>query len=185
MHWITNFENGKSPCRVNQAAVAVGQFIYSFGGFCQQTTVNDLRFYSPIDVHVLNTLTLKWHSRPRPKLKDQQYLLTPYFRYGHTCVTYNGKIYLWGGRAEWTNVLCNNLFVYKPNKHIWAKITASGNLPDGRDGHTATVIDGQDTMLIFGGYVQSVKKFSNDIYEYNFKTQIWTLIVPKVITFPK
>ena len=133
-------------------------------------------------MHVLNTLTLKWYSRQRPKLKEQQYLLTPYFRYGHTCVTYHGKIYLWGGRAEWSNVLCNTLYIYKPNKHIWAKIKADGDLPDGRDGHTATVIEGQDNMLIFGGYVQNVKKFSNDIFEYNFKTKIWTLIVPKVIS---
>lgn len=185
MHWIANFENGKSPCRVNQAAAAVGQFIYSFGGYCQHQTVNDLKFYSPIDVYVLNTLSFKWSKRPRPKIKEQQYLLTPYFRYGHTCCVYNGFIYLWGGRADWTNSLCNTLYSYDPNKHIWSKIATDGNRPDGRDGHTATVIEEQDQMLIFGGYVQSVKKFSNDIYEYNFKTAVWTMIVPKVIKFLK
>jgi hypothetical protein len=100
MNWIINFENGKSPCRVNQAATPVGPFIYSFGGYCQQTTVSELKCYSPIDVHVLNTITFEWHKRPKPQIKDPQYQVTPYFRYGHTCVTYNDLIYLWGGRAE-------------------------------------------------------------------------------------
>ena len=180
MHWILNFDNGKSPCRVNQAASQSGQFIYSFGGFCQQSTINDLKFYTPIDVHVLNTTTLKWYKRPKPQLKDQQYVVTPYFRYGHTCVTYSDKIYLWGGRADWTNSLCNTLFSYKPRTHTWKKVQTEGNRPYGRDGHTACVIEKQGTMLIFGGYVQKLKVFSNDIYEYNFKTAAWTFIIPKV-----
>lgn len=46
MNWITNFDNGKSPCRVNQAATTVGPYIYSFGGYCQQTTVSELMFQS-------------------------------------------------------------------------------------------------------------------------------------------
>lgn len=179
MRWIVNFNNEKSPCRVNQAASSVGKFIYSFGGYCQKTTVNDLKFYSPIDVYVLNTINFKWTKRPRPQLRDPQYLLTPYFRYCHTCVTYNDKIYLWGGRADWTNSLCNVLFSYNPKTHLWKKILTEGLKPDGRDGHTAVVIDNQNTMLIFGGYVQKVEKFSNDIYEYNFKTSVWTLIIPK------
>jgi N-acetylneuraminic acid mutarotase len=34
-------------------------------------------------------------------------------------------------------------------------------------------------MYIFGGYVQKIKRFSNDIYEFNFLTSTWTLIQPK------
>ena len=117
MHWIYNFENGKSPCRVNHAATAVGSNIYLFGGYCQQKTIVELKFYSPIDVHVLNTLSFKWTKQPKPLHPfDQQYLLTPFFRYGHTCVTYNNLIYLWGGRADWNFSLCNILFVYNPSK---------------------------------------------------------------------
>jgi hypothetical protein len=53
-----------------------------------------------------------------------------------------------------------------------------GEKPDGRDGHSATVVN--DCMYVFGGFVQRVKRFSNDIYEFNFLTSTWTLIVPKV-----
>ena len=53
-----------------------------------------------------------------------------------------------------------------------------GEVPDGRDGHSACVVN--DSMFIFGGYVQRVKKFSNDLYEFNFNSLEWNLIVPKV-----
>jgi hypothetical protein len=53
-----------------------------------------------------------------------------------------------------------------------------GEKPDGRDGHSATVI--RHSMYMFGGFVQKTKRFSNDIYEFNFLTSAWTLIAPKV-----
>ena len=183
MHFLieTPFKKIKnqSPCRVNQASTVVDNLIYSFGGYCQQTTVFELKHKSPIDVHVLNTLTFKWHKRPVPKENEPEYTRTPYFRYGHTCVTYEGRIYLWGGRADWTNHLCNQIYVYEPKVHAWTKLEdVRGEVPDGRDGHSACVVN--RSMFIFGGYVQRVKKFSNDLYEFNFNSHEWNLIVPKV-----
>lgn len=32
--------------------------------------------------------------------------------------------------------------------------------------------------------MQKVKKFSNDVYEFNFKTHVWTLILPKTLVRP-
>jgi hypothetical protein len=115
MHWVLNYKNGKSPARVNHAAASVGCFIYSFGGYCEQASIFDLKNETPIDVHQLNTLNLKWTKRPLPSPDTPQYKATPYFRYGHTCVNYADLIYLWGGRADWTNSLCNNLFEYEPS----------------------------------------------------------------------
>jgi N-acetylneuraminic acid mutarotase len=34
-------------------------------------------------------------------------------------------------------------------------------------------------MYIFAGYVQKVKRFSNDIYEFNFDSSTWTCVMPK------
>ena len=42
------------PRRVNHAAVAIGDKIYSFGGYC---TGEDYETTRPIDVHVLDTIT--------------------------------------------------------------------------------------------------------------------------------
>lgn len=55
MHWTIHLEGG--PRRVNHAAVAIGDQIFSFGGYCSGEVQcrNE-----PIDVHVLNTLTYRW-----------------------------------------------------------------------------------------------------------------------------
>ena len=118
-----------------------------------------------------------------PKETDQpEYNNTPYFRYGHTCVTYEGMIYLWGGRADWTNHLCNQIYLYDPKRHVWTRLVeVKGDVPDGRDGHSACVVN--NSMFIFGGYVQRLKRFSNDLYEFNFKNLDWNLILPKVNLF--
>ena len=48
--WTVHLEGG--PRRVNHAAVAVGDKIYTFGGYC---TGEDYQTTRPMDVHVLNT----------------------------------------------------------------------------------------------------------------------------------
>lgn len=55
MHWTIRLDGG--PRRVNHAGVGVGECIYSFGGYC---TGDDYRFNESIDVHVLNTNSLRW-----------------------------------------------------------------------------------------------------------------------------
>ena len=50
LRWTVELEGG--PKRVNHAAVAIGDRIYSFGGYC--TGVN-YETTTPMDVHVLDT----------------------------------------------------------------------------------------------------------------------------------
>ena len=50
MKWVVHLEGG--PRRVNHAAVAVNDIIYTFGGYC---TGEDYETPSPMDVHVLDT----------------------------------------------------------------------------------------------------------------------------------
>ncbi|KAH7730868.1 Kelch motif family protein [Aphelenchoides avenae] len=55
MRWSIHLEGG--PKRVNHAAVAIGDKIYSFGGYCS----GEVRGRNePIDVHVLDPITLRW-----------------------------------------------------------------------------------------------------------------------------
>lgn len=120
MYWALNYQNSKSPARVNHASVGVGDFIYLFGGYCENKNCGDmaeLKEPSPIDCFVLNTSTLEWLKRPLPSKDSPQYEQTPYFRYGHTCVNYKNSIVLWGGRADWNNFQgCNIVFSYDPSK---------------------------------------------------------------------
>lgn len=68
--------NFPGPRRVNHASVAIGDHIYSFGGYCSG---EDYRISRPIDVHVLNTNTLRWSLLP---MKNQKYPQVPFQRYG-------------------------------------------------------------------------------------------------------
>lgn len=51
--WTVHLEGG--PRRVNHAAVSIGDYIFSFGGYC---TGENFEVVRPIDVHVLNTSML-------------------------------------------------------------------------------------------------------------------------------
>ncbi|KAI6213859.1 Kelch repeat type 2 and Kelch repeat type 1 domain containing protein [Aphelenchoides besseyi] len=55
MRWTVKLEGG--PKRVNHAACAIGDKIYSFGGYCSGE-IRSTR--SPLDVHVLDTNTYRW-----------------------------------------------------------------------------------------------------------------------------
>lgn len=98
MYWSTHIEGG--PRRVNHTAVAIGDFIYSFGGYCSHENYSDI---TTIDIHVLNTNTLRW-SKLTPQLNEyfEQLLYpdAPFQRYGHTSVAYEDKVYVWGGRND-------------------------------------------------------------------------------------
>lgn len=57
MYWTIHLEGG--PRRVNHASVSTGDLIYSFGGYCS----GEAQAYTsprPMDVHVLNTHSLRW-----------------------------------------------------------------------------------------------------------------------------
>ena len=71
------FFTSSGPRRVNHASVSIGEYIYSFGGYC---SFENYRVSRPIDIHVLNTNTLRWSLLPLKK--DQKYPQVPFQRYG-------------------------------------------------------------------------------------------------------
>ncbi|UJR20321.1 hypothetical protein I4U23_023452 [Adineta vaga] len=173
MYWIQSIENG--PRRVNHAAGAIDNLIYSFGGY---SNVEDYTQITPIDVHILNTCTLKWYSLPKPKKTDSQYNETPFSRYGHTVVVYQRKFYLWGGRNDQPEP-CNRLFCFDPKSYQWSYVRVTGtDIPSSRDGHSACVIN--DRMYIFGGFEDFSQQFSNDLFYFDFNDSSWHLFNPKI-----
>lgn len=160
---------------MNHAAVAIGDKIYSFGGYC---TGEDYETRLPIDVHVLDTISLRWRLLPIP---DKRYSplpasgnpTIPYQRYGHTAVAYGDSAYIWGGRND-TDGACNVLFVFNTVLRIWGNVETNGSAPGARDGHSACVISKK--MYIFGGYEEAIERFSDDIYSFDFETRTWAYV---------
>lgn len=170
MRWTVHLDGG--PRRVNHAAVCVGDFIFSFGGYC---TGDDYRFSESIDVHVLNIQTLRWTLLPQRRDENGtvlKYPEVPFQRYGHTAVAHNDKIYIWGGRND--ESLCNVLYCFDPKTLSWSRPPVTGAIPGARDGHSACVID--NCMYIFGGFVEEINEFSCDVHALNFDTMEWRYI---------
>ncbi|XP_017089188.2 kelch domain-containing protein 3 [Drosophila bipectinata] len=170
MLWTVHLDGG--PQRVNHAAVGVGDFIYSFGGYC---TGYDYRYNEPIDVHVLNAHTMRWSLVPQQCDEEGQplkYPLVPFQRYGHTVVAYKEKIYIWGGRND--ENLCNALYCFDPKTAQWSRPPVTGCLPGARDGHSACVIG--NCMFIFGGFVDEINEFSSDVHSLNLDTMEWRYV---------
>ncbi|XP_068159477.1 kelch domain-containing protein 3 [Drosophila tropicalis] len=170
MLWTVHLDGG--PQRVNHGAVGVGDFIYSFGGYC---TGYDYRFNEPIDVHVLNVHTLRWSVVPQQVDEDGvqlKYPEVPFQRYGHTVVAYKDRIYIWGGRND--ENLCNVLYCFDPKLASWSRPNVSGCLPGARDGHSACVIG--NSMFIFGGFVDEINEFSSDVHSLNLDTMEWRYV---------
>ncbi|XP_033733715.1 kelch domain-containing protein 3-like [Pecten maximus] len=169
--WTVNLEGG--PRRVNHAAVAIRDRIFSFGGYC---TGEDYETTRPMDVHILDTVSLRWTLLPIPKLNDPQYSLSPYQRYGHTAVAFEDNAYVWGGRND-VDGACSILFCFDSTKLKWSCPNTGGNIPIARDGHSACVINNK--MFIFGGYEEEVDRFSNEIHAFDFLTMSWSAVHPK------
>jgi hypothetical protein len=65
-----------------QASVGVeDHLIYMFGGYCSG---EDYRVSRPMDIHVLNTNTLRWSLLPVPK--NKKYPQVPFQRYGESYI---------------------------------------------------------------------------------------------------
>lgn len=173
MHWITKLDG--CPRRVNHAAVAINDKIYSFGGYCAGENFSISGIKTAIDVYVFDTKTLRWHELPVPRNKDgsfEMYPDVPYKRYGHTAVAYKNCVYMWGGRND--EALCSNLYRFDVKTLQWEHITTKGVKPEARDGHSASIIGNK--MYIFGGYIEGLRRYSQDLYCLNLDTMVWKYV---------
>ncbi|KAL3068030.1 hypothetical protein niasHT_038020 [Heterodera trifolii] len=60
MRWVLNLDGG--PRRVNHAALAIGDKIYSFGGYAASDPLDSQSDF--IDIHMLNTFSYRWEHLP-------------------------------------------------------------------------------------------------------------------------
>ncbi|XP_067682381.1 kelch domain-containing protein 3-like [Haliotis asinina] len=163
--WTIHLEGG--PKRVNHAAVAIGDSIFSFGGYC---TGEDYDTTRPMDVYILDTLSLRWRLLPGIPINHPDYDLVPYQRYGHTAVAVGDCAYIWGGRND-KDGACNILYCFDTATMKWNKPVINGPIPGARDGHSACVINNK--MYIFGGYEEEIDRFSNDVHAFDFTSMHW------------
>ena len=121
-HWTIHLKGGHEDHY--HAAVVVGHKLYSFGGYN-----NYLNNRDQIEVHIFNTLSLRWRKLPPvTNRRGQSPIEVPSGRYGHTAVLVEEIVYLWGGYYPY----CNVLYAFDVDTHSWFKPIISGTIPEAR-----------------------------------------------------
>lgn len=161
--WTARVEGG--PCCTNHAAVAIGDKIYSFGGFCVDETDATRR---PMDVHVFETGSLRWSKIPAQGDPDN----VPFQRHGHTVVAYGDYVYLWGGSDD--NGSCNIVYRFDTASATWIRPDTTGDPPRARRGHSSCVVG--SGMYVFGGFEHQLFQ---DVHVLDLDTMHWRLLATR------
>ncbi|GFU60575.1 kelch domain-containing protein 3 [Nephila pilipes] len=175
MYWTLNIQ-ANGPQRANHAAVAIGDNIYTLGGYCKGGNIYTFsgfcrggKLAQLIDVFCFNTIVLKWY-----KIEYQKTSESPKACYGHSVVAYNNLIYLWGGQN--VNGACSpTLYCFNTKTLSWSNPVTSGHPPKPTDGHSGCVIG--DYMYIFGGFEEESKSYSNKVFRISLITFKWESVV--------
>ncbi|KAF1952605.1 kelch domain-containing protein 3 [Byssothecium circinans] len=157
--WITEMGNGSMACypisttgdgpgpRVGHSSLLVGN---AFIVFVEGHFFNDLVAF---DLNSLQSSTSRWEvllPNQKEGTASSPQSRSPPARTNHSVVTWNDKLYLFGGTdgINWFN----DVWTYDPRTNLWSELDCIGYIPVAREGHSATLVN--DTMYIFGGRTQ-------------------------------
>ena len=124
----------------------------------------------------LNLTTLEWN-----QVKTESAIEN---RYGHTALSVNNKLYIFGGKTKYNNTsYMNNLDIFSFTEKKIINSQISGEKPENRKSHIAVFVGSQ--MLIHGG-INDEGKILEDSYLFNIHTLTWNkCIINKICEQPK
>lgn len=159
LRWTIAEPKGPRPTgRYGHSLVNVGVKLFVFGG-----QVDDM-FYSDMwvfDLTQLRSPTCHWE-------KVEPLTPPPPPRTNHTVVTYQEKIYLFGGANR--DLWYSDTWCYDPALNEWTQLDCTGYVPAPCQGHAATVIG--DTMYVFGG-MSSQGNLIDQLFALKLTTHKW------------
>ncbi|KAL8704230.1 MAG: hypothetical protein Q9201_002607 [Fulgogasparrea decipioides] len=145
-HWSRSTPPGLRPAgRYGHTLNILGSRIYVFGGQVEGYFFNDLLAF---DLNALQTANSKWEMLiPNSAEGGPPEGEIPPARTNHTIVSWNEKLYLFGGTngTQWFN----DVWSYDPRLGAWQQLDCIGYIPQPREGHSAALVN--DVMYIFGG----------------------------------
>ena len=124
----------------------------------------------------LNISTLEWKKiTPEHSIEN---------RYGHTALSLNNKLFIFGGKTKYLNIsYMNGLDIFSFNEKKVINPAVFGDKPENRKSHIAVFIGNQ--MLIHGG-INEEGKVLDDTYLFNMHTLTWNkCIINKIDHHPK
>lgn len=165
--WSRALPAGPRPSgRYGHSLNIVGSKIYIFGGQVEGYFMNDI---SAFDLNQLQMPNNRWEMLienaengvgPTGKV--------PPARTNHSMVTYNDRMYLFGGTNgfQWFN----DVWCYDPPTNKWTQLDCIGYIPSAREGHSAALIE--DVMYIFGGRTEEGADLG-DLAAFRISSRRW------------
>ncbi|KAL8767492.1 MAG: hypothetical protein Q9209_005999 [Squamulea sp. 1 TL-2023] len=145
-HWSRSMPPGPRPAgRYGHTLNILGSRIYVFGGQVEGYFFNDLVAF---DLNALQNANSRWEMLiPNSADGGPPEGQVPPARTNHTIVSWNEKLYLFGGTngTQWFN----DVWSYDPRQVAWTQLDCIGYIPAPREGHSAALVN--DVMYIFGG----------------------------------
>lgn len=138
LKWTVPQPVGARPSgRYGHTISTIGSTLYVFGGQCDDYFFDDLVAY---DLSTLQTPGSKWNFI-KPKTPS------PPPRTNHTMITFDEKLYLFGGTDG--KLWYSDTWCFDPHTLTWTQLDCAGYIPSPCEGHSATVVG--DIMYVFGG----------------------------------
>ncbi|HRU51538.1 MAG TPA: kelch repeat-containing protein, partial [Planctomycetota bacterium] len=155
--------------RYNFSAAAIGDKIYVFGGANYQFKLIDgdqvFGYFS------YSSTDEKWTFNKQALGAD-----APEKRHGHSMISINNTLYLFGGSDVVTRTMFKDLWKYEvgQDKNTWEEIKTGqleSEIPEARGMHTM-LANGNKEFWILGGY--NGNNGLNDVWQFNIKKNKWT-----------
>lgn len=165
--WSRASPPGQKPSgRYGHTLNILGSKIYIFGGQVEGYFFNDLIAF---DLNQLQNPANQWDFLV-PTSADAAVLVgqLPPARTNHSIVSYNDKLYLFGGTngQQWFN----DVWTYDPRLNRWAQEDCIGYIPAAREGHAAALVN--DVMYIFGGRTEEGTDLG-DLAAFRISSRRW------------
>ncbi|KAL4873355.1 hypothetical protein BDV12DRAFT_100908 [Aspergillus spectabilis] len=165
--WSRSIPPGPRPTgRYGHTINILGSRLYVFGGQVEGYFFNDLVAF---DLNQLQNPNNKWefliknsHEGGPPPGQ------IPPARTNHTIVSFNDKLYLFGGTngLEWFN----DVWCYDPRPNSWSQLDCVGFIPTPREGHASALVN--DVMYVFGGRTDEGIDLG-DLAAFRISTRRW------------
>lgn len=138
LKWTVAAPNGRRPSgRYGHTISTIGSVLYVFGGQLDDFFFDDLISY---DLTTLQSPDSHWNFiKPNSP--------SPPPRTNHTVITYQDKLYLFGGTDG--KLWYSDTWVFDPTDNTWTALECAGFIPAPCEGHSATIVG--DIMYVFGG----------------------------------
>ncbi|KAH7271510.1 hypothetical protein B0J15DRAFT_509659 [Fusarium solani] len=160
--WSRALPAGQRPSgRYGHSLNILGSKIFIFGGQVEGFFMNDL---SAFDLNQLQMSNNRWEILVKGETSPKM----PAARTNHTMITFNDKMYLFGGTNgfQWFN----DVWCYDPAVNKWSQLDCIGYIPAPREGHAAALVD--DVMYVFGGRTEEGTDLG-DLAAFRISSRRW------------